>query len=347
MRTVRGIAPEAGTTADSPARVVDAPAPEPDGDDGVLVKVHAASICGSDLSYVSLGIAVVLGHEVAGTVEGGGMDAGARVAIEGMTGCGACELCRRGRFNVCPTATSRVLGLTYDGGMADYTLAPRRSIVPLPAELDLTNASLVEPTAVAWHGLHLGGVGSGSRVAVVGGGAIGLLAVAGAAARGASTVALAARHDAQRAAGEKLGAVPVPDRAQSAYDVVVEAAGSPDAVAHAIELAAPGGVVVVLGTHMAPLTLPFIEAFVKEVNILPSMAYCGAPEAGTGGADSALRAGGARQDRDMVEAAALLAREPHIAATVITHRFPLADAAEAFRVAADRHGGAIKVVLHP
>jgi 2-desacetyl-2-hydroxyethyl bacteriochlorophyllide A dehydrogenase len=227
-----------------------------------------------------------------------------------------------------------VLGLTYDGGMADYTLAPRRSVVPLPAELDLDNACLVEPTSVAWHGLHLGGVGPGSRVAVVGGGAIGLLAVAGAVARGASSVALGARHGAQRAAGEKLGAVPLPDGARAAFDVVIEAAGNQDAVARSIELAAPGGVVVVLGTHMAPLTMPFIEAFVKEVTIVPSMACCGsASDGGAGG--------------DMVEAAALLAREPHIASTVITHRFPLADAVEAFRVAADRGSGAIKVVLHP
>jgi 2-desacetyl-2-hydroxyethyl bacteriochlorophyllide A dehydrogenase len=334
MRTVR----DAGTSADGTGvgvRVIDTPTPEPAGDEGVLVKVHAASICGSDLAYLAAGSTVVLGHEIAGTEA----DGGAPVAIEGMTGCGTCELCRRGRFNVCRTATSRVLGLTYDGGMADYTLAPRRSVVPLPAELDLDSASLVEPTAVAWHGLHLGGVGPGSRVAVIGGGGIGLLAVAGAVGRGASNVALAARHDAQRAAGEKLGAVPVADGERAAYDVVVEAAGSADAVARSIALAAPGGVVVVLGTHMAPLTLPFLEAFVKEVRIVPAMAYCRA--SGSSGD------GDAHEGRDMVEAAALLAREPHIASTVITHRFPLDDAAEAFRVAADRGSGAIKVVLHP
>ncbi len=99
--------------------------------------------------------------------------------------------------------------------------------MPLPAGVALGDACLVEPLAVVLHGLRRAGLRGGERVAVIGGGAIGLCAVAAARAAGAE-VALVARHDAQRAAGERLGAGA---RASGSYDLVIDAAGTESALA--------------------------------------------------------------------------------------------------------------------
>jgi len=163
-------------------------------------------------------------------------------------------------------------------------------------------------------------------VAVVGAGSIGLTAVAAAAAsRG--EVALEARHEAQRVAGERLGAR---GPAEGEYDIVFEAAGSQSAVDRTLELVRPGGTVVFLSTLWDPVTLPGVVAMMKEATLKWAFTY-------------AQHAGG----RDLDTAAALLARRPEIADTLITHRLPLTDAPEAFRLAEQRAAGAIKVVLEP
>ena len=144
---------------------------------------------------------------------------------------------------------------------------------------------------------------------------------------GGEDVALEARHPYQREAGERLGARVDPD---GLYDVVVEAAGTQASLARCGELVAPGGTIVVLGVHFGPLELDWMPLFHREARLIPSLGYC----AHDGG-------------REMEEAAAMLADEPEIARTLITHRFPIEDAAEAFRVASDRVGGAVRVVIEP
>jgi threonine dehydrogenase-like Zn-dependent dehydrogenase len=286
-----------------------------------LITVRSASICASDLLYIGWGLRRVLGHELAGINSDG-----VPVAVEAVFGCGTCKWCRSGRFNLCPTMGERALGVTIDGGMSDYYTAPTGSHVPLPPGLDVGDACLVEPTAVSGHGVRLGGVGPATRVGVVGGGAIGLLAVAAARGRGAPEVGLEARHSHQVEAGERLGAT----RPTGAYDVVIEAGGSESSVARAIDLVRPEGTVVILGVFSPGTVFPYTEALTKEARVVSAMGYC-------------------RYDgrRDFDDAADLLAGHPEVASTVITHRFPLEDAEEAFRVAADRSSGAIRVVLEP
>jgi len=299
-------------------RVVDVPDPETD--DG-LVTVRSASICASDLLYIGWGMTNVLGHELAGTTADG-----RTVAVEAIFGCGECELCRQGSFNLCARMAERALGVTVDGGMSQYFTAPTTSLVELPAGLAVEDASLVEPTAVAWHGARIGGAGAGTSVAVVGGGAIGLLAVAASRALGSEVVDLEARHAHQIEAGRRVGAGAI----SCMYDVVVEAAGSESSLARSIELVRPGGTVVVLGVFMEGTRFPFTEALTKEARTLSAIGYC-------------------RHDtgRDLESAARLLAGDPDLVATMITHRFPLEDAEEAFRVAADKRTGAIRVVIQP
>lgn len=290
---------------------------------GEVLEMRAAGICGSDLSYIEMGSRFLLGHELAGVTADG-----TPVVVEGIWGCGECAPCRRGAYNLCSVAhAERALGVTADGGMAEQFRVPAAHTVPIPAGLDLRDASLVEPAAVSWHALRLADNGPGRRVAVVGGGALGLLAVAGARRQGAEDVALEARHPHQWEAGERLGA-----RAgtEGQYEVVIEAAGSVESLARCAELVAPGGTISVLGVHHGPVQVEWLTLFLKEARVVPSLGYC-AHEGG----------------KEFEDAAAMLAADPDIARTLITHRFPIEEAPEAFRVAADRAAGAIRVVIEP
>ena len=158
MRAIRNGLPE--------VEVVDVD--EPDGD-GALIRVAAAGICASDLQYLQWGSREIAGHEFAGV-----LDDGTAVAVEAIFGCQGCPQCDRGNFNLCASGPT-ALGMTSSGGMSEYYRAPRHALIPLPPGLDLKDASLVEPASVALHGCHQGSIGSDTSVAVVGGGAIGML----------------------------------------------------------------------------------------------------------------------------------------------------------------------------
>jgi threonine dehydrogenase-like Zn-dependent dehydrogenase len=292
--------------------------------EGVRVRVAAAGICGSDLHLIASGFPITstFGQEISGITENG-----TPVAIEPIAACGACPACAVGAYNHCVLgAFAATLGVGRDGGMAEEMIVPARCLVPLPSGLPVADACLAEPLAVAVHGVAMVGLKPGDRVAVVGGGAIGLCAVA-VAREITADVALLARHDAQRAAGERLGAG---DGASGEYDIVFDCAGTSDSMADSVRLCRAGGAVQMLATYWGGLTLPAFEMSAKELRIFSSSSYA---------------RNGAVRDIDI--AAALLARNPAIAPALITHRLPLAAAEEAFRVAHDRAAGAIKVVLEP
>ena len=289
---------------------------------GELLEIKATSICASDLTYIAWGFRKILGHELAGFREDG-----TTVVVEALYGCMECEQCRRGAYNLCPTHPQRALGVTVDGGMAERFRAPAARLVPVPSGLAVRDAPLVEPASVSWHALRLADTGPGKRVAVVGGVALGLLAVAGARRMGAEDVALEARHPHQCEAGERLGARAGTD---GVYDVVVEAAGTPASLARAIELVGPRGTVVVLGVHLGTVTVDWMALFHREARVIPSLGYCRNEEG-----------------REMEHAAAMLGDDPEIAKALVTHRFPIENAPEAFRVTADKSSGTIRVVIEP
>jgi threonine dehydrogenase-like Zn-dependent dehydrogenase len=292
--------------------------------EGVRVRIAAAGICGSDLHLISSGfpITATFGHEISGITENG-----TPVAIEPIGACGECPACKVGAYNHCALGMfAATYGVGRDGGMAEEMIVPARCLVPLPAGLPVADACLAEPLAVAVRGVAMVGLKPGDRVAVVGGGTIGLCAVA-VAREITDDVALLARHDAQRQAGEKLGACASP---AGDYDIVFDCAGTSASAADSIRLARAGGALQMLATYWEGLTLPAFEMSAKELRIFSSSSYA---------------RNGAVRDIDV--AAAILARNPAIGPTLITHRLPLDAAEEAFRVARDRAAGAIKVVLEP
>lgn len=300
-------------------RVIEVPAPT---GDGMRVRVKSAGICGSDLTMLERGyLQHTIGHEFAGL-----LDDDTAVAIQPTTPCGSCEFCRSGEYQLCRDCIGSTLGVYRDGGMADEVIVDSACLVQLPVSLRVDDACLVEPLAVAIHGLEKTGLVGGERVAVVGAGSIGLLAAAAARSRGCE-VDVAARHDAQLWAAEMLDVGRSP---AGSYDLVIDAAGTDSAVVRAVELARPGGSLLLLGWDWERIVLPGTAVAEKELVVRATMTY---------GHQSAVR--------DVDAAAALLAQQPRIPEAVVSHRFPLGEAARGFAVARDRKGGAIKVVLEP
>lgn len=305
--------------ADGKPVVTDVPAPT---GDGVDVRVRAAGICGSDIHMLTWGVNSTLGHEFAGELPDG-----TRVAVEPLTPCHQCPNCRSGRYHHCTSGTSQIIGIQADGGMAEMVRVPESALVPLPAAVAIEDASLVEPLAISVHGVRRVGLTGNERVAVVGGGTIGLTAIAAARATGAQ-VDLHARHDHQKEAGARLGAGEVDTSSQ--YEVVIDAAGTTSSFELSVNLTQTCGRILVVSTPWDGMTLPGMSMCLREIDLIPSSFY-----------------GRAGPSRDVDTSAALLGANPEIARAIITHRFPLDAAEEAFRVAADRKAGAIKVVLEP
>ena len=164
---------------------------------------------------------------------------------------GQCEECRSGSTQRCTEPGRAWLGLFHDGGLAGTVVVPEFTLLALPAQLDVKDACLIEPGAVAWHGVRRARAQPGERLLVVGGGSVGLLAAAAAKHQGLD-VDVDTRHDHQLAAAERLGF----GRPSGAYDVVLDAAGSESSLARSAEAARPGGRVVSLGVYMTTMPIP-------------------------------------------------------------------------------------------
>jgi L-iditol 2-dehydrogenase len=248
----------------------DLPEPAP-GPGQVLIAVHTAGICGSDI-HATQGLFPltpprVMGHEYSGTVLAVGRGVsralvGRAVACEPNYGCGACEACRAGRVSQCQQ-TVRV------GGFAERVVLPRHCVHALPEELDLTTAALAEPAACCLEGLEMARMRRGAIVVVIGGGIMGLLTLALAKARGAGTAILSDPVASRREAAGRLGAdltvdptaedlARVVDRATGGrgVDLACEAVGKPELLAAAARLVRPRGVVQLVGVCPKGSTLP-------------------------------------------------------------------------------------------
>jgi D-arabinose 1-dehydrogenase-like Zn-dependent alcohol dehydrogenase len=199
----------------APLEIVEREIPEP-GSGEVRIKVQACGICHSDSltkegHFPGIQYPRVPGHEVAGLVDriGPGVvrwTAGQRVGVGWHGGnCGYCDSCRRGDFFACQTAT-RVTGVTYDGGYADYMIAPAETLAAIPGQLDAVDAApLMCAGVTTFNALRNSGARPGELVAILGLGGLGHLAVQYAAKMGFRTVAIARGQD-KEAFARKLGA---------------------------------------------------------------------------------------------------------------------------------------------
>ena len=200
--------------AGGPFEIVERDLPQPKPRQ-VRIKVQACGICHSDAftkfgAYPGIQFPRVPGHEVVGVVDAVGADVagwkpGTRVGVGWHGGhCGQCASCRRGDFITC--AKGQIPGISYDGGYAEYMIAPVEALASIPAELDAADAApLLCAGITTFNSLRGSGVRPGDLVAVLGIGGLGHLGVQFAAKMGCNTVAIARGAD-KRAFSLELGA---------------------------------------------------------------------------------------------------------------------------------------------
>ncbi len=327
------------------------------GPGNVIVKTLKSGICGSDLHIVSQlrrGLTQnepLVGHEVCGIVSelGSGVETarvGDRVAIEPLWRCGVCTNCIAGRYNVCDERKF-MIGNFEDqpGGLSEYFEIPAYCLVPVDDSLSDEEGALTEPLAVGVHAIKVVRPGYRPSVGVVGAGTIGLAVVAAAAAAGASNIVVVARHPHQREAAEKLGATRAIaigdddseetireclDGDQPPEIVVETVGGAAETINTALKLVHSGGAISMVGGFWESPKVDLEMLLMKEIRLVSSNCY-----ASEGGSS------------DFEDSMAIMQSNPLFAETMLTHRFPLEAAADAFRTAFDKSTGSIKVMLSP
>lgn len=318
-------------------------------DEGYLViDTQSSGICGSDL-HAYRGIRDFSeqagGHELAGIVKevGDGVtlfQVGDRVVVEAISGCGECIYCKQGIYNVCQNLTG-FKGKGH-GGFAEYTTAHESSVFKVPDNMTFEQGSLIEPLAVCYRALMESGATSQDRVAIIGGGSIGLLCLAVAKAIGVKETLIVVKYPQQAEIAKAYGAdyiVNISDTHVQDYcteitdgmgfDVVIETTSSESAFNDAVSIIRRRGTIVLVGIYTKPLSVNLNNIVVWEVNIKGSICY----------SHSGIH-------NDFEATIDLIASGKVDPTKIITHRFPLDEATEAFKIANDKSTGSIKVNIY-
>ena len=304
------------------------------GDGEELVRITAVGLCGSDLHwFTEAGIGdakltqpVVPGHEFAGVIEGGARH-GMPVAVDPALPCRHCEMCLQGYRNLCPDVVFAGHG-GKDGGLQQYLAWPSWALHPLPEGMSGVDGAMLEPLGVALHALDLGHLRIGSTVAVVGAGPIGLLLVQAAKSTGATRVVAVEPLAHRRDAAKRLGADLVLDADDACdeigADTVFEMAGNDEAVELSLRAARPGARVVLGGIPDGDRT-SFQASLARRKGLTLVLVR--------------------RMNEAYPRAIRLVEQGLVDVSSIVSHRYPLERAAEAFAVAAERKG--LKVVIEP
>ena len=304
-----------------------------------LVRVEAVGVCGSDTAYFTVGRIgdwvvdgpIVLGHECAGQVVavGGGVTSvsvGDRVAIEPGTPCRNCRECMAGRYHLCPDLVFLATP-PFDGALAELISIDARNLHPIPDSMSYEQGALLEPLSVGIWGCHRAGLKPGDDVLVTGAGPVGLLAGAAAMALGAGSVTLTDpatfRLDvAQRLGLGVEGSEPEPGRT---FDVLLECSGAAGVLGSAMRRLRPAGRAAMIGMPKEDLIgLPLSQLNVNE----PPLSLVN------------------RYNHTWPLAIALVASGRVDVSPLVTHHFPLHQAAQALMLASSV-SDSIKAVVHP
>ncbi|PYN90424.1 MAG: alcohol dehydrogenase [Candidatus Rokuibacteriota bacterium] len=258
----------------------------------VLVRMVAAGLCGTDYEIWSGARPVayprVMGHELVGRVEAVASDVtrvgpGDPVVVEPNYSCGHCPLCREGNRNLCLSRTT--IGINADGGFAELVRVPAQCCWRAAAGAGTDALLLAEPLAVVVRAVARGDPKPGETAAIVGAGTLGLLALQVLRADGAR-VMVTSRSRRRFALATELGADATHATVDGALadaarrfsgregvDLVIETAGTAEAVTHALELVRPGGRVVLTGLPHEPTPVSFFSVVRREVTLTGSMIY--------------------------------------------------------------------------
>jgi L-iditol 2-dehydrogenase len=326
-------------------RIVELPIPKI-GPGELLVQLRACGLCASDVMewYMRPRSPLYPGHEPVGIVAAMGegvqqFTIGQRVFFHHHVPCMVCHFCRRGSFSQCPTFRATRL---YPGGLAEYIRVPalnvQLDVLPLPDELSFEAATLIEPLACCIRGISRAAVSAGDSVLVLGAGSNGLMLARLAQQRGAIRVMIVDPIAYRRQRALEVGvdvaldpaAAPLSEQIQAVNegrkpDIVIVTPSSISAMKQGIELVGPGGTVLFFAPPPPTEVLPVTpnSLFFQEITLRTS--YSAGPYE-TRLALELLLSGRIRPE------------------LVITHRFALEDASQAFRLVA-RPGNALKVVI--
>lgn len=262
--------------------------------DHVRLRLATASICGTDMHYFrhfanagfKLHRPVSLGHEACGYVEdpnGSPLKKGQLVAINPVIECGTCEKCLTGDINMCPTKRFPGSATTVphiDGFFREYFDFPAKCLRTVKDGVNPDHLTFAEPLACSMHSVNRAKVGNGTQVLVTGCGPMGLLATVGAVAKGAEVHVTDLKQsavDAAHAVGATKGFVIGQDDMSDlsgAYDVVIEASGSPHGYNQALDCVRKQGVVAVLSL-IQPSEVPINLHIntLKEINSIGSVLF--------------------------------------------------------------------------
>jgi 2-desacetyl-2-hydroxyethyl bacteriochlorophyllide A dehydrogenase len=302
-----------------------------------VVRVRSSGICGTDVEIYRGAVEVpqgrVLGHEGAGEVElvppGSSLEAGQPVVVDPVIACGACPTCGGGRPHLCPNGG--LLGRELDGVFADRVAVPPANLHALHGAMSLADAPLLQVLATVVHAYASVAADAGGLAAVVGLGCTGQLHAQLLSHRGARVLGVT-RSEGKRALAARLACewTAAPDDAEplvreleplGGAEIVVESAGTPEALDLAVRLVRPGGTVLAYGIHTEPGALPLYALYRKEVRLVYTRASLPA---------------------DMESAIGLAATGAVQLTPLVSDRLPLDAAAEALERSA---AGALKVVL--
>ncbi|MDQ2717556.1 MAG: alcohol dehydrogenase catalytic domain-containing protein [Chloroflexota bacterium] len=331
--------------SNSDVRIVERPIPAL-GPGELLVRLQACGICASDVMewYMRPRAPVYPGHEPVGVVDavGKGVEqftVGQRVFVHHHVPCMVCHFCQRGSFSQCPVFRATRLD---PGGLAQYIRVPapnvQLDVLALPEDLSFEAATLIEPLACCVRGINRAQIQAGDSVLVLGAGSNGLMLAQLARQRGAVRVMIvdpiAYRRQRALAAGVDLALDPQEGALlEQAYavnygrrpDIVIVTPSSIGAMQEGIELAGPGGTVLLFAPPPPTEVLPVTphQLFFQEITLRTS--YSAGPYE-------------TRQALDLLRSRRIQSE------SLITHRFALRDAAQAFQLVA-KPGNALKVVI--
>lgn len=315
----------------------------------VLIRVKSVGVCGSDVHYYTHGRIgpfvvenpIVLGHEMAGIIEGVGPGVSERrigeaVAVEPGIPDRTCEFCRAGRYNLCANikfmATPPV-----DGAFVDYVVVPEDFTFKLPGHVSLDEGALMEPLSVGVYAVHRSGLKAGQSVAILGAGPIGLVTLQVARAAGAGSITVFDIDQRRLGIAKKLGATTIlnpqngPPEEQfreltdgRGVEIVFDAAGSPKSAALAVHVAKRGGRVVMIGFALEDnFPYPLVTAMAKEIDIVTVFRYANAYQSSV----------------NLVSAGRIDLK------SLITHHFPLEEAERALQLSDRREDGVVKAMV--
>jgi (R,R)-butanediol dehydrogenase / meso-butanediol dehydrogenase / diacetyl reductase len=279
-------------------RLVDVAEPAPPGAGEVLIDIEWCGICGTDIEEYTDGPVVIpttphpltglcapitIGHEAVGRVAargpGAGLAVGTLVAVDGYVYCGQCFWCRRNEVTRCERWGH--VGMSYPGGLAERLLVQERMALPAPDGVPAERLALAEPFSIAVRAVRRGRIGLGDRVAVVGGGTIGLAVLQVALAGGCADTVLVEPLAARRELAARFGAGgAVADIAGlvgaglgGSFDVVVDCTGAAGVPGAALSLARSGGRVVLVGIPVRPGEVDFAEIVLRELTVIGTVGH--------------------------------------------------------------------------